>query len=108
MEFVSVGLYKEHLVRYSVVSYDGVHFTATFLRYKGNSTALPPKKVLLQCQGNRWKSDADKELMTFLVNDIDSRLRKEMNRQKQRAKSTLPLAHNLFASAIHEITYRRH
>lgn len=107
MEFVSIGLYREHLVSYSIKSNDEEHFLATLLRYKGNSRILPPKEIVLLRKGNNWWSDADKELMTFLVNDIAGRLRKEKNCSKEKAKHHQPIAHNSFASAIQEISNRK-
>ena len=47
MELVSVGLYGGHLASYSVKSSDGVHFIATLIRFKGNSSLKPPAEVEL-------------------------------------------------------------
>lgn len=106
MEFISTGLYKEHLASYNIQSTDGVHFIATLLKYKGSRNTMPPFNIVLIRQRNKWRSDADKELMSFLVNDIAGKLKKESNSNKEKSKHSHALAHNAFASGIHEITYK--
>lgn len=105
-EFVSVGLYKEHLVSYNVKSDDGAHFIATLRKYKGNSRMLPPTAVVLFRQGNNWWSNADKELMAFLVHDISGKLKKISDSRKEKSKCPTPIDYASFAGGMGEIIYK--
>ena len=106
MELVSVGLYGGHLASYSVKSSDGVHFIATLIRFKGNSSRQPPAEVDLLRKGRNWWSNADKELMAFLVHDIASQLKKAGNYKKETHKSPPPINFASFAGGMNEITYK--
>ena len=106
MELVSVGLYEGHLASYSVKSSDDIHFVATLIRFKGNNSLQPPAEVELLRKGRNWWSNADKELMTFLVHDIASQLKKIGNNRKEFHKNPPPINSAFFAGGMNEINYK--
>lgn len=106
MELVSVGLYGGHLASYRIKSSDEVHFVATLIRFKGNSSLQPPAEVELLRKGRNWWSNADKELMTFLVHDIASQLKKRGNYKKETIKNQFPINFASFTGGMNEITYK--